>query len=112
MDSVPSGSDPENSGEAQGRRQSAGRFGDAQRHLRSLTEKFTIRNRIARVAKLADAPDLGFRNHRFQMFLFVSKNNRFTRGKRDFSRSTSRFPMTSGNVVILAQFLVQISPQE
>jgi hypothetical protein len=39
---------------------------ERQRHLQSLNRKFTIRNRIARVAKLADAPDLGLRNRRFQ----------------------------------------------
>jgi hypothetical protein len=39
--------------------------------------KFTIRNRIARVAKLADAPDLGLRNHRFQGVPFHFKAKAF-----------------------------------
>ena len=39
-------------------------------------------------------------------FPFVSKNNRFTREKRDFSRSAPRSRPASKSVVILAQFLV------
>ena len=51
-------------------------------------------------------PDLGFRNRRFKTLLFVSRNTRFTRGKRDFSRSAPRSRRASRNVVILAQILV------
>ena len=44
----------------------------------------TLKQRsCARMAKLADALDLGFRNRRFQTFL-SPKNNRFTRGKTRF----------------------------
>jgi hypothetical protein len=47
--------------------------------------KFTIRNRIARVAKLADTPGLGFRNHRFQDVTFHFKANAFYEWKTGFS---------------------------
>jgi hypothetical protein len=47
--------------------------------------KFTIRNRIARVAKLADAPDLGLRNHRFQSVAFHFKATALYKGKTGFS---------------------------
>jgi hypothetical protein len=46
--------------------------------------KFTIRNRIARVAKLADAPDLGFRNRRFQNVPFRFKKQAIYEGKTRF----------------------------
>jgi hypothetical protein len=46
--------------------------------------KFTIRNRIARVAKLADAPDLGLRNRRFQNVPFRFKKTTGLRGKTPF----------------------------
>ena len=56
------------------------------------------------MAELADAPDLGFRNHRFQnVSSRVSKNNRFTREKRTFSRPRSYSRMTSRNQLVLAQ---------
>jgi hypothetical protein len=47
--------------------------------------KFTIRNRIARVAKLADAPDLGLRNHCFQRVALHFKANAFYEWKTGFS---------------------------
>jgi hypothetical protein len=46
--------------------------------------KFTIRNRIAKVAKLADAPDLELRNHRFQAVAFHFKANAFYEWKPGF----------------------------
>jgi hypothetical protein len=46
MDSVPSGSDPENSGEAQGRRSPLTVFGDGKRHLQSLIENLQLENEI------------------------------------------------------------------
>jgi len=58
-------------------------------------------------AKLADPPDLGSEIVDFKAFLFVSKNGRFTRGKRDLSRLRSRSRLMSKNVLVLAQFLVQ-----
>jgi hypothetical protein len=39
----------------------------------------------ARVAELADAPDLGSRNHRFRRVAFHFKANAFYEWKRDFS---------------------------
>jgi hypothetical protein len=48
---------------------------------------------------IADVPDLGFRNHRFQTFLFVSKNNRFTRGKTRFFMISVAF--ATGDVDLL-----------
>jgi hypothetical protein len=36
-------------------------------------QKSKVENRFARVAKLADAPDLGLRNHRFQSVPFRFK---------------------------------------
>jgi hypothetical protein len=47
--------------------------------------KFTIGNRIARVAKLADAPDLGLRNHRFQRVALHFKANAFYEWKTGIS---------------------------
>jgi len=44
-----------------------------------------VENRFARVAKLADAPDLGLRNHRFQSVAFRFKANAFYERKTDFS---------------------------
>jgi len=44
------------------------------------------------VAKLADAPDLGLRNHRFQNVAFRFKANAFDGGKTGFS----------GEIVVLA----------
>jgi hypothetical protein len=41
--------------------------------------------RCARVAKLADAPDLGLRNHRFQSVAFHFKINAFYEWKTGFS---------------------------
>ena len=41
-------------------------------------------SQLARVAELADAPDLGFRNRRFQGVPFVSKNDIYE-GKTRFS---------------------------
>jgi len=46
--------------------------------------KFTIEIKPARVAELADAPDLGLRNHRFQSVAFHFKANAFYEGKRGF----------------------------
>jgi hypothetical protein len=40
---------------------------------------------FARVAKLADAPDLGLQNHRFQSVAFHFKANAFYQGKTGFS---------------------------
>jgi hypothetical protein len=47
--------------------------------------KSKVENRFARVAKLADAPDLGLRNHRFQRVAFHFKANAFYVGKTGFS---------------------------
>src|SRR5260370_16204395 len=47
--------------------------------------KSKIYHPSARVAKLADAPDLGFRNHRFQNIAFRFKKQPFyERKSRDF----------------------------
>jgi hypothetical protein len=55
----------------------------------------------------ADAPDLGpCEIIDLRTSLCVSKNDRFTTGKRDFSQSAARSPPMSRNVVILAQILV------
>jgi hypothetical protein len=55
---------------------------------------------------LANAPDLGFQNRDLKAFLFISKNDRFARGKCDFSHLVASSQL-SNNVVILAQILVQ-----
>jgi hypothetical protein len=46
--------------------------------------KSKVENRFARVAKLADAPDLGLRNRRFQNVSFRSKKQSFYEGKTRF----------------------------
>jgi hypothetical protein len=43
---------------------------------------------LARVAELADAPDLGNRNHRFQSVAFRFKANSFYEWKTGFSYKT------------------------
>jgi hypothetical protein len=47
--------------------------------------KSKVENRFARVAKLADAPDLGLQNHRFQSVAFHFKANAFYEWKTGFS---------------------------
>jgi hypothetical protein len=44
-----------------------------------------LEGRVARMAKLADPPDLGFRNRRFHNVPLRSTDRRFTGEKRDFS---------------------------
>jgi hypothetical protein len=46
--------------------------------------KSKVENRFARVAKLADAPDLGLRNHRFQNIAFRIKTQSFYEAKMRF----------------------------
>jgi hypothetical protein len=46
--------------------------------------KFTIENQKARVAKFADAPDLGFQNQRFQSIAFRFRRDRFRDRKMRF----------------------------
>ncbi len=48
-----------------------------------------VENRFARVAKLADAPDLGLRNHRFQNIARHFKSKAF------YERKTASFAMLS-----------------
>ena len=47
--------------------------------------------RYARVAKLADAPDLGFRTQRFQNVAFRFKKQRFYESKTSISARIRRF---------------------
>jgi hypothetical protein len=49
------------------------------------------RKSIARVAELADAPDLGFRNRRFQNVSFRFKKSSIYEGKRRFSAIGRKF---------------------
>jgi hypothetical protein len=46
-----------------------------------LGQDVNVDNEAARVAKLADAPDLGLRNHRFQSVAFRFKTKRVYEGK-------------------------------
>ena len=54
------------------------------RSLAIADRKTKIKNPIARVAKLADAPELGLRIHRFQSIAFHFKANAFYEGKTSF----------------------------
>ena len=52
--------------------------------------KSKVENRFARVAKLADAPDLGLRNHRFQNIPFrFKKQSIYERKTRFFTISVA-----------------------
>ena len=53
-------------------------------YLQSETAKSKIENTIARVAELADAPDLGFRNHRLQNVSSRFKKQSIYEGKTHF----------------------------
>jgi hypothetical protein len=65
-----------------------------------------LEGRVARIAKLADPPDLGFKIVDFKTFLFASKDNRFTREKCDSFAATSRSRSASKIPVTPAQILV------
>jgi class 3 adenylate cyclase len=59
------------------------------------------------VAKLADAPDLGLRNHRFQIIALRFNPKRFYEGKTRFWRKSCNSRMATRKIVILAQILAQ-----
>jgi hypothetical protein len=58
------------------------------------SRKSKVENRFARVAKLADAPDLGLKNHRFQNVPFRFKKQSVYEGKTRFF--TISVPFTTG----------------
>jgi hypothetical protein len=60
---------------------------------------------LARVAELADAPDLGLRNHRFQNIAFQFEKQSIYEKKTRFWRQDSCSRMTTRNLVFLAQIL-------
>ncbi len=69
--------------------------------------KSRIENQKARVAELADAPDLGYRNHRFQNRAFRFKKQSIYERKKRLSGKDTHAREASRNSVILAQTLAQ-----
>ena len=69
------------------------------------TSIFGATTECARVAKLADAPNLGLRNHRFQSVAFHFKANAFYEGKTGFSCEIVAVAMVSRMCLVLAQIL-------
>jgi hypothetical protein len=54
--------------------------------------KSKIEKTVARVAELADAPDLGFQNHQFQNIAFHFKRRWFYEGKTAFQLKSRVLP--------------------
>jgi hypothetical protein len=86
-------------------------------HLKSATD-FELDARLGtdaacgRLCCVADALDLGLRNHRFQNIACHFKSRRFDQWKISFWRQFCDLGMTSRTIVILAQILAHAARSE